>query len=111
MVDVEHLWQYRIRGLLAGSLHQFQQMDPDKEAFEKDYNSMDYDQGLRELFASRTETSQLIAAMSPDQVLLTGIHSRYGEMNTIAILEIMEGHDRQHAAQLERTLREITKAA
>jgi hypothetical protein len=107
MVDVELLWQYRIKGLLSGELRLFKQMDPDKEALEKRYNTKDFARGLRELAMSRAETTRLIAAMTNDELMLSGIHSKYGEMNTIKILEIMEGHDRQHAAQLERTLAEI----
>jgi hypothetical protein len=107
MVDVELLWQHRIQGLLSGTMRQFQQMNPDKEALVKRYNSRNYDRGLRELAMSRAETTRIIAAMTTDELLLTGIHSKYGEMNTIKILEIMEGHDRQHAAQLDRTLSQI----
>jgi uncharacterized damage-inducible protein DinB len=109
MVDVELLWQHRIQGLLSGTMRQFQQMNPDKEALVKRYNSRNYDRGLRELAMSRAETTRIIAAMTTDELLLTGIHSKYGEMNTIKILEIMEGHDRQHATQLDRTLSQILR--
>jgi uncharacterized damage-inducible protein DinB len=107
MIDVERLWQFRITGLIDGSLKQFQQMDPDKEAADKRYNAKQYNRGIRELASSRSETSRLIRGMTNDQLSLTGIHSKYGEMDTLRILSIMEGHDRQHAAQLERTLAQI----
>lgn len=104
MIDVERLWQSRIRGLLDGSLRHFRQMDPDKEAAEKRYNARNFDRGLRELTMSRAETTRLIAAMKTDDLMITGIHSKFGEMDTIKILQTMEEHDRQHATQLDRTL-------
>jgi uncharacterized damage-inducible protein DinB len=107
MVDVELLWQYRIKGLLSGEFRRFQQMNPDKEALEKRYNSRNYERGLRELAMSRAETTRMIAVLTNDELMRTGLHSKYGEMNTINILETMEAHDRQHAAQLDRTLAAI----
>jgi hypothetical protein len=107
MIDVELLWQSRIHGMLDGTSRYFQQMNPDKEAQEKKYNTRDYERGLRELALSRSETTRLISGMSDAELALTGVHSRFGEMDTIKILETMEAHDRQHAAQLERTLAAI----
>ncbi len=104
MLDVERLWQRRIRGLLDGSKTAFQQMDPDKEARDGRYNEKPYDDGISELKHAREETRALVRGMKPEELLLAGIHSRYGEMNTFDILAKMEEHDRTHAAQLERTL-------
>ena len=107
MIDVELLWQYRMNGLLSGAFRHFQQMNPDKEALEKKYNARDYTRGLRELAMARSETTRLVSTMTNDQLMLSGLHSKYGEMNMIKILETMEGHDRQHAAQLDRTLESV----
>ena len=108
MLDVERLWQARIQGLIDGTMPIFQQMDPDKEAEEKHYNGKNYERGLRELIHARALTTELILGMSNDQLELTGVHTRFGKIDTIKILEIMEGHDRQHAAQLERTLSQVS---
>ncbi len=107
MLDVERLWQRRMRGLLDGSMIQFQQMDPEKEAIEGRYNEKPYEAGTEALKTARRETVELVQSMSNEQIQLKGIHSRYGEMNILRILEIMDGHDRTHAKQIERTLSEL----
>jgi len=104
MLDVERLWQRRLRGLLDGSMTHFQQMDPDKEAIEGRYNEKPYEEGIQKLIEARGETVQLVQSLSTKQLQLKGIHSRYGEMDIHKILETMEGHDRTHAAQIERTI-------
>jgi len=107
MHDVERLWQRRIRGLLDRTMTHFLQMDPDKEALEGRYNEKPHHVGLAQLARAREETHSLISSLSSPELELVGTHSRYGEMNIYKILETMEGHDRQHAAQLARTLKEI----
>ena len=104
MLDVERLWQRRMRDLLDGSMKHFQQMDPDKEATEGRYNEKPYEAGVESLIAARAETHELVRSIPEKQMSLAGIHSRYGEMNIYKILETMEGHDRTHAAQIERTI-------
>ena len=104
MLDVERLWQRRMRGLLDGTMTHFQQMNPDKEAIEGRYNERPYQEGIDALKTARLESIELVESMSNEQLQLKGIHSRYGEMNILRILEIMEGHDRTHAAQIERTM-------
>jgi uncharacterized damage-inducible protein DinB len=110
MFDVERLWQRRIHGLLDGTMTRFEQMNPDKEAIEQRYNERSYEDGISELANARNDTHRLIQNMKPREFEIAGIHSKYGEMNTFKILEIMEGHDRTHAAQLERTLTQILQA-
>ncbi|MFI5201718.1 MAG: DinB family protein [Candidatus Kapaibacterium sp.] len=109
MLDVERLWQRRIRGLLDGTMTKFQQMDPDKEARDQRYNEKPYEDGISELKRAREETHSLVRGMKSDELLLAGIHSRYGEMNTFDILAKMKEHDRTHATQLERTLAQISQ--
>jgi uncharacterized damage-inducible protein DinB len=108
MLDVERLWQRRIHGMIEGTMTHFQQMDPDKEALEGRYNNRPYDEGIPELQRARKETHEFIRSMKPHEFEITGVHSKYGEMNIYRILEIMEGHDRNHTAQLERTLAQVT---
>jgi uncharacterized damage-inducible protein DinB len=110
MLDVERLWQKRIRGLLDGTVDQFHQMNPDKVAIDQRYNERDYDPAIPDLTNARKETHALIRTMKPREFELTGIHSKYGEMNTYKILETMTDHDHTHAAQLKRTLFEVTQA-
>jgi len=104
MLDVERLWQQRIHGLLEQTLTNFEAMDPDQEAARHRYNEKSFDAGILDLMAARMETHLLIRSLTDDQLELTGIHSKYGSMNIVRILEIMEEHDRTHAAQLHRTL-------
>ncbi|MDP4241940.1 MAG: DinB family protein [Bacteroidota bacterium] len=104
MLDVEQLWQQRIHGMVDGTIDKFQQMNPDKEAALKRYNSKQYERGLRELAQSRAQTAAQILQLSPAELARTALHPKFGPMNTLKILETMEAHDRQHAAQLEKTL-------
>ncbi len=110
VLDVERLWQQRIRGMLDGTITSFHQMNPDQAAIDGHYNERPYDEGIPELIRARTETHELIRSMKPHEFEIAGIHSKYGEMNTYKILETLEGHDRNHAAQLERTLTQVTQA-
>jgi hypothetical protein len=110
MLDVERLWQQRIHGLLDRTMTHFEQMNPDKEAIEQRYNERSYEGGIAELANARIETHDRIRSMKPNEFERSGIHSKYGEMNTFKILEIMEGHDRTHAAQLERTHARVLQA-
>jgi len=108
MLDVEHLWQERMRGLVEQTMTHFQQMDPDKVAIEKNYNEKPYDKGILELKKAREETHKLVRAMMPRELEYVGIHSKYGEMDTFRILETIEEHDHTHAAQLNRTLQQVS---
>ena len=109
MRDVERLWQRRMRGVLDGSMTHFQQMDPDREAREGRYNERPYEDGIAELEKARQETHSLVRGLTGSQMNLSGIHSKYGEMNIHRMLDTMEGHDLQHAAQLARTLKEVSQ--
>ena len=107
MLDVETLWQHRMDGLLNKTMTHFQAMDPDKEATKNKYNEKSYDAGIMLLREAREKTHLLVRNLSDKDLELTGIHSKYGPMNILAILETMKGHDRTHAAQLERTLEAV----
>ncbi|HWF43046.1 MAG TPA: DinB family protein [Candidatus Kapabacteria bacterium] len=107
MLDVERLWQQRIRRLLERTLTYFEAMNPDREAVQNRYNEKQFDPGILDLAAARLDTHRLIRSLTKEQFELTGIHSKYGPMNIVRILEIMEEHDRTHAAQLDRTLAAI----
>jgi uncharacterized damage-inducible protein DinB len=109
VLDVERLWQRRIRGMLDGTVNTFQQMNPDQEAINGRYNERLYDDGIPELVHARNETHALIRSMKPREFEITGTHSKYGEMNTFKILEILADHDHTHAAQLERTLAQVSQ--
>ena len=104
MLDVEALWQHRISGLLNKTTTHFQAMDPDKEAIENKYNEKSYDTGIVLLREAREKTHRLVQYLTDNELELAGIHSKYGPMNILAILETMKAHDRTHATQLERTL-------
>jgi uncharacterized damage-inducible protein DinB len=109
VLDVERLWQRRIRGMLDGTMTTFQQMNPDQVAADERYNERPYDEGIPELMRARNETHTLIRSMKPREFEITGTHSKYGEMNTFKILETLTDHDHTHAAQLERTLAQVSQ--
>jgi hypothetical protein len=84
-------------------------MNPDQVAADERYNERPYDEGIPELMRARNETHTLIRSMKPREFEITGTHSKYGEMNTFKILETLTDHDHTHAAQLERTLAQVSQ--
>ncbi len=108
LLDVENLWQRRIKMLITSTERNFEPIDPDKEAKANEYNSKPFQKGLEDWFEAREETVDLIDEMSESERRIVGIHPKYGEMDTHRIVEIILGHDKQHIAQLERTLTLVT---
>jgi uncharacterized damage-inducible protein DinB len=107
LLEVEELWQRRIHQLLHSDDKHFQQINPDELAKEHRYNEQPYREGIEELKTAREETIDLIDAMTDDELHIIGIHSRYGAMDTLRILDIMADHDLQHLRQMERTLHTV----
>jgi hypothetical protein len=119
MVAVEQLWQTRISDLLADArasgsavVHvsrEFTAMNPDEDAATNSYNTRSFENGLQKLREMRINTLAIVGRLADADFRLAGIHSRYGELSIDRMLQTMENHDRQHAAQLERTVRELTE--
>ena len=110
MVDVEHLWQRRIDDLLSGASNTFTAMDPDAVARDSKYNEKDYEAGLSLLSEAREASLKLFASLNDEDFMREGMHTRYGPMSIVQVVEKMIGHDKQHEAQLARTLTEVTPA-
>jgi hypothetical protein len=111
MIAVEQLWQGRLKRLTSGESNRFDALDPDADARSGNYNSLDFETGLTILQNARRETNTFVRGLGPEALALEGIHSKYGPMNILRILEIMEGHDRNHAAQFARTLFALSSRA
>ena len=109
LLEVEELWQRRLDQLVHTKDRNFQQIDPDALAKENHYNEKSYEEGITNWNAARNDTIALVEGMTDEQRAIAGIHSRYGEMNTLRILEIMADHDLQHLRQMERTLTLVKK--
>lgn len=107
LLEVEELWQRRIDQLLHSEDKHFQQIDPDALAKEHHYNEKSYEEGISKWKEARKRTIDLINKMSDEELHIIGIHSRYGEMDTFRILDIMADHDLQHLRQMERTLNAV----
>ena len=108
LVEVEQLWQRRIKQLLTTTGRNFEAIDPDALAIENHYNQKSYDAGIEQLMDARNDTVDLIDAMSESERRIVGIHSKYGEMDTHRIVETMQNHDLQHLEQLKRTLQLVS---
>jgi uncharacterized damage-inducible protein DinB len=107
LIDVEYLWQRRIKQLITTTERQFTRIDPDGLAKEKRYNEKNFEKGIEEWFEAREETIDLIEEMSESERRIAGSHPKFGEIDTHAIVQIMLDHDKQHLAQLKRTLRQV----
>lgn len=104
LVEVDQLWQRRIKQLLTTTDKNFQAIDPDALALENRYNDKPFDAGIEELMDARNDTVDLIETMSEGERRIIGTHSKYGEMDTHRIVETIQEHDLQHLEQLKRTL-------
>jgi uncharacterized damage-inducible protein DinB len=107
MLDVELLWQSRFAKLLDNGEREFQAMNPDVVAKVNKYNEQNYDGGLSSLREARMATLSTVESFTEDELNTTAIHPKYGEISILRMLEIMTGHDRQHAGQLDRTLAKL----
>jgi hypothetical protein len=65
--------------------------------------------GLSEWAKLRTKTIEMINSMSEAIHRRTATHSRYGELNTSRMLDIMANHDLQHLEQMKRTLSQVSE--
>ena len=108
LLEVENLWQRRIKMLVTTSDRNFEPIDPDAQAKANNYNSKPFQKGLEDWFEAREETVDLIDEMSESERRIVGIHPKYGEMDTHRIVEIMLNHGKQHLAQLERTVKLVS---
>jgi uncharacterized damage-inducible protein DinB len=108
LLEVENLWQRRIKMLVTTTNRNFEPIDPDAQAQANNYNSKPFQKGLEEWFEAREETVDLIDEMSESERRIIGVHPKYGEMDTHRIVEIMLDHDKQHLAQLERTVKLVS---
>ena len=108
LVEVDRLWQRRLKQLLTTTERNFEAIDPDALAKENSYNEKSFDEGIEMLMDARNDTVDLIDTMSESERRIIGIHSKYGEMDTHRVVEIIQNHDLQHLAQLKRTLTVIT---
>lgn len=111
MLDVESLWQGRITRLVSGESNQFLMIDPDALARDANYNDKPFAEGLEAWAKAREATLKLVEGLSDDELRLEGIHSKYGPMTILEMLERMANHDLGHAAQLDRTLHQVTENA
>ncbi|MEP7235079.1 MAG: DinB family protein [Ignavibacteriota bacterium] len=107
LLEVEELWQRRLHQLLHSEDKHFMQIDPDALAKEHRYNQQSYAEGIAAWRAAREETIDLLEAMTEDEIRIVGIHSRYGEMDTYRIVEIIADHDLQHLKQMQRTFDQV----
>jgi uncharacterized damage-inducible protein DinB len=107
MIAVEDLWRLRISNLLTGGDRTFIALDPDADAADNSYNDREFEQGIETFRQKRSDTCSMLGSLTEDELQLTGMHSKYGEMTIHNILEKMTSHDAQHAGQLDRTAREL----
>jgi uncharacterized damage-inducible protein DinB len=108
MIAVEDLWRSRISNLLTGGDRMFVALDPDADAATNVYNDRDFIEGLNTFREKRHDAMRMAGSLTSDELALTGVHSKYGEMSVYQILEKMASHDVGHAGQLERTARELS---
>ncbi|MEI8133571.1 MAG: DinB family protein [bacterium] len=109
LLEVEELWQRRIHLMLHEDEPHFERIDPDELAKTNKYNEQDFHQGIADWKASRNETIELVEALNEKDLARIGMHSKFGEIDTYRILDIMADHDLQHLRQMERTILSVKK--
>lgn len=111
MLEVERLWQRRMRGMLDGTVKTFEALNPDEAATAGSYNEKSFESGIAEFRSARKETLDVLQGLSKEQFALSGLHPKYGELSMQRILEIMHGHDQNHTDQFRRTLLKLQATA
>jgi hypothetical protein len=108
LVDVEKLWHSRFEQIISADHPKYEAIDPDALAKEHKYNEKAINDGLSEWALLRAKTIEMIKSMDEAIHHRTAMHSRYGELNTSRMLDIMANHDLQHLEQMKRTISQVT---
>ena len=93
-------YSLRIRRLLTESRPALPDFDGGRLARERRYQSQKFETAIEDFARARKENTDLVAALSPEQLSLSGTLAGVGEMTLGRLLGLMREHDRSHREEL-----------
>ncbi|MFM7678206.1 MAG: DinB family protein [Roseiflexaceae bacterium] len=104
LIDIDRLYVERIDLMLSSERPHFAPFNPDDQVTAGMYQA----KLLAELMATYTELRQATVAglstMAPDELTRVGIHTRFGEITIMRLVEILVNHDEVHYTQMSNNL-------
>ena len=103
LADVEMVFGFRSRQILAESDYRIQPFDEGKWA--ERYTSVDAEAALQSFLASRRWNLTLLRGIRPEERARTAYHPERGPETLDVVIRLLAGHDLNHVQQLESLLR------
>jgi len=98
-------YSVRLRRLLEEERPFLPDIDGDRLARERDYNSKPVPSALEQFAAERMGNVALIYGLKAEQLGRSGTWEGVGNVTVESLLSIMQQHDREHLTQIENLLR------
>lgn len=90
----------RIRKMLDENQPSLPDIDGDRLARERDYNSQDFETALSDFAGARQENMNLVRTLSADQLSRSGMLETVGMITIDGLLLLMRDHDQAHRKEL-----------
>jgi hypothetical protein len=90
----------RIRKLLAENKPSLPDFDGGRFAWERDYNSQDFETALQDFEGARKENINVAGTLSSDQLNLSGVLEGVGEITLARLFMLMREHDESHREEI-----------
>lgn len=90
----------RVRQIAAGAKPRFEFYDNDGW----DFSDRDLRRSVREWRDSRARVFDFVRSLSPERLSRTGSHRTFGEITVLDYLKVDLDHDREHLADLRKSL-------
>lgn len=102
MYDVEFIYGYRTRMIVASDAPQFLNMDQDAWVAQHWYRDVSLSELLSAMDAARAINIAFLRSLTDDQKQRYGVHSKRGNETVAQLMVRWAGHDLLHYKQLER---------
>ncbi len=106
LADVEIGTGFRIRQMVSETGHVIQPFDQD--AWSRLYQRLDAQTAVRSFTALRAWNLALYRVLPPEDLARIAMHPERGEESVETVIRMQAGHDRNHLAQLERILAQVS---
>ncbi len=107
LFDVELIYGYRVRMILASDTPRFLDMDQDKWIEQSWYRGVSLSIMLEAIGQFRRVNVAMLSGLTPQQKERHGIHSKRGAESVADLMRRWAGHDLLHLLQLERIWKTI----
>ncbi len=109
LFDVELVYAYRIRMILASDKPRFLTMDQDDWVNQQWYRSLGLQSMLESLGAFRDVNVAMLSGLPAEQRKRYGVHSQRGNETVDDLMRRWAGHDLLHLLQLDRIWKAVSR--